>query len=183
MNQNLKNYIRLFSNEIDIVIDDEKKDKNYEGKKQLLLKCVYRILSILESRKKFIPKYESFMSAYKNQLCKISLGLSLKQLDSKIMTNKKCVHNLENAHKANIIDNITLLTPMNLLSSDVDYNKITESIAYSNAIESSNHRSELLMAMFEKYDKKKIPVAVKKQFKSYMQAYNIVRDNIIKSYM
>ena len=183
MNQNLKKYIRLFSNEIDIVIDDEKKDKKYVAKKQLLLKCAYRLLNMLDSRKCFIPKYETFMHTYKNKLAKISLGLSLKQLDTKIMSNRKYAKNLENTHKANIIDNIIMLTPMTILSSDIPYEKMIESLAYANAINSHNHRSEIFMAMFEKYDKRKIPVQTQRQFKSYMHAYNIVRENIIKSYM
>ncbi len=183
MNQNLKKYINMYSNELDIIVNDEKKDSKYKGKKELLLKCAYRILGMLDNRKSFLPKYETFMSSYKNKLSKISLGLSLKQLDMRIMSNSKYIKNINKAHKANIIDNIVFLTPMNLLISGISYEKILESIAYSNTINSSNHKSELLTAMFEKYDKKKLPVSVQKSLKAYMHAYNIIRDNIIQSYI
>ena len=181
MNINLKHFMGFFSKELDNVIDVKKLDKNYIYKKNFMLKCVYDMYNILENKNNFLPTYETFKKKFKNNtISKFSLSSSLKQLDSKVMSLPKFAKNIKNTHQANIIDNVCVLTPMMILCNDTNSTLFLESIVYSNMIDSYNHQSELLLAMFEKKSKKKLDCKDKKRFKKYVYMYNLMKKEMAK---
>lgn len=181
INQNLKSYINLFSKELGMVIDENKIDKKYIAKKKLLMKCLYGMFNILETQKTFLPKFQAFEKTFKSKsISNLSLKASLKQLDTKIMSLSKYSTKLRATHQYNIIDNIFILTPMMIMCKDIKAEKFLESIAYSNLIDSHNHQSELLMAMFEKQTKKKLSKETRKKFKKYAFAYNFIKKSLSK---
>ena len=131
----------------------------------------------------------------KNSLAEISLKASLKQLDcppngplndghgegKKGAKNRRPNRNPngrgrnrrseEEIHNNNIIDNIMFLIPMYTMCDAQHSKHIIQSINYSNSIESTNHKSELLLTMYEKYEKSGSKVDSKK-FKKYMTVYD-----------
>ena len=146
-----------------------------------------------------LEKVLSQFASKKQSLSEIALKASLKQLDCPTNGPLNDGHGggqqggknqgtgngagrnrrvLEDIHNNNIIDNIMFLVPMYSMC-DLKHSKsIIQSINYSNSIESINHKSELMLSMYEKYTKNGIKPEEAKKFKLLMVIYNEARHQI-----
>lgn len=177
----IKKYSDFFSQELDNVVGIKSFDKKYIAKKNLLMDVYHKMLNFINNHSSALPSYETFKEKFvHNDLGKMSLKFSLYQLDSKVLSFPKYAPKVEDVHSGNIIDNITMLTPMMLLCNDTKPKKFLESIAYSNLIDSYNHRSELLIAMMEKNSGEPLTPGDKKYFKKLNYEYDIIKKSILE---
>jgi len=174
------NYFKNVSSEIDDVIDKKKLDAKYAKKKSIFLAIAYKLLNMINSR------YLESVSFEPKKLAKLSLHLSLSQLDSKLMeeceackqgqcginTDKDVEKCLKNLHASNIIDNVIFMIPMSIVTSDKYMSKIPKALNHANIKNDSNQRARLMLAMYETYSKKKFPPEMEKPFLKVMYMYD-----------
>lgn len=146
-----------------------------------------------KNRKPF-PKYDEFKKSFDDTLdsCKdkksfakimarLALATSIKQLNSSLM--ESCgvsdEKQIESIHANNIIDNVMLLIPLCLMSQK-DPTQVAEALNHSNVIDSLNHKLALTSGIYEKFNKKKMPVQAKKKFKAFLSLYECSKKEIAK---
>lgn len=178
-------YLKRVSRELDVVVDQKKKDSKYSTKKAILL-SIYSKMMRCFNLKNVVNKFE----ISPKKLGKLSLITSMKQLDNDIMEScaackrnsesKECRDQLKEVNANNIIDNVLFLVPMSVICDEKHFEKMPIALTYSNVIGSSEHRSELMLAVYEKYDKKASPPQMVKKFKTYMHLYEVARNEFAK---
>lgn len=172
--KNSKMCFKQFYSQIDSIVKKENIDDRYEKCKKVLGFTIYRVYRMLEEN---LPGDQKWLNKTMN--AKMSLTISLKQLDYQESKNIKDIENISELHKNNIIDNLAFVSILNYKLPDKP-SRIFESINFGNKIKSTNHKSEILLVTYESFDDKKFKPEMRKKFKKAMLAYELAKKEFLK---